>query len=100
MNIQITSRKFRAKDSLNNFIKDELNRLKKFNADIMDANVILSFQHNTNSIKAAEITLHVPGKVFKAEEESDDFRKSVSSATQKLERQLKKLKTKRLAKSR
>lgn len=100
MNIQITSRKFRAKDSLNDFIKEELNKLTKFNSDIMDANVVLSFLHNNNSVKAAEITLHVPGKVFKAEDNSDDFRKSVSSAATKLERQLRKLKTKRLAKSR
>ena len=100
MNIQITSRKFRAKESLNDFIKDELNKLTKFNSEIMDVNVVLSFQHNTNSIKRAEITLHVPGKVFTADETSDDFRKSVSVATNKLERQLRKLKTKRLAKSR
>lgn len=100
MNIQITSRKFRAKESLTDYIKDELNRLTKFNSDILDVNVILSFLHNENSIKSAEIVLQVPGKTFSAADSSDDFRKAVSSATDKLERQLRKLKTKRLAKSR
>jgi len=100
MNIQITSRKFRAKDSLNNYIKGELNGLTKFNADILDANVVLSFLHNQNSVKNAEITLQVPGKTFTAQDSSDDFRKSVSSVVGKLERQLRKLKTKRLSKAR
>jgi len=100
MNIQITSRKFRAKDSLTSYTKDEIQKLTKFNPDIMDANVVLSFLHNNNSIKSAEITLHVPGKVFKADETSDDFRKSISIAASKIERQLRKLKTKRLAKTR
>lgn len=97
MNIQITSRKFKARDSLNTFIKDEVQRLSKFNHEIMDANVILSFLHSNNSVKSAEIVLSVPGKVFKAEENTDDFKKSVSAATEKIARQLKKLKTKRLA---
>lgn len=100
MNIQITSRKFTAKDSLNDFIKNEVQKLSRFNSDIMDANVVLSFLHNNNSIKSAEITLHVPGKVFKAVDTTEDFRKSISSAASKLERQLRKLKTKRLAKTR
>jgi len=97
MNIQITSRKFKARDSLNAFIKDEVQRLSKFNQDIMEANVVLSFLHNNNSVKSAEIVLHVPGKTFSADENSDDFKKSVSLATEKIERQLRKLKTKRLA---
>ena len=35
MNIKITSRKFKAKDSLKSFIKSEINSLKKFNDNIM-----------------------------------------------------------------
>lgn len=97
MNIQITSRKFKARESLNDFIKDEVQKLTKFNSDIMDANVILSFLHNNNNVKSAEIVLHVPGKVLQADEQSDDFKKSVSAATEKIERQLRKLKTKKLA---
>ena len=100
MNIQITSRKFTAKDSLKDFIKDEVQKLSRFNSDIMDANVVLSFLHNNNSVKSVEMTLHVPGKVFKANDATEDFRKSISSAASKIERQLRKLKTKRLAKTR
>jgi len=55
MNIQITARKFKAHDTLKDFIKDEVTSLSRFNDDIIDADVILSYQNNQNSIKKAEI---------------------------------------------
>ncbi len=98
MNIQITSRKFRAKESLKDQVKSELKSLEKIYDDILDANVILSYTHPKDSIKTVEIQLQIPGKVLTASETSDDFRKSLSAAVGKLERQLIKHKTKRMAK--
>ena len=100
MNVQITSRKFKAKESLKETIKDELNSLKKYNDDILDANVILSYTHNKDSIKNVEITIGVPGRTFAANEDSDDFGKALSKTITKLEKQLRTLKSKRIAKSR
>lgn len=97
MNITITARKFRAKDSLKDFISSKLTSLEKYNNDIMDANVILSYIHNKDSIKSAEVILQVPGKVISATEESEEFTKSIDLVMDKLSRQLKKYKTKRLA---
>ncbi len=98
MNIQITSRKFRAKESLKEQVKSELKSLEKIYDDILDANVILSYTHPKDSIKTVEIQLQIPGKVLTASESSDDFRKSLSAVVNKLERQLIKHKTKRMAK--
>lgn len=95
MNISITARKFKALDSLKEFISDEVMSLEKYYDDIMNAEVILSFQHNQNSIKVAEIILTVPGQVLKATDETEEFKKSVTSCVEKLGRQLEKLKTKR-----
>ena len=95
MNISITARKFKALDSLKDFINGEVLSLEKFYDDIMKAEVILSFQHNQNSTKTAEIILNVPGQVLKATEDSEDFKKSVTLCVEKLGRQLDKLKTKR-----
>lgn len=95
MNITITARKFKAHDSLKSFIKDEVSTLEKFNYDILSADVILSYQNVNNSIKITEIVLQVPGQTFSATASTDDFKKSINSAVEKLERQLKKLKTKR-----
>lgn len=96
MNISITARKFKAHRSLKEFIKDEISSLKKFNDDIIHADVILSFQNQRDSIKKAEIVLHIPGQTLNAAEYSDDFKKSISSSVDKLLRQLKTLKSKRI----
>ncbi|GBD89556.1 sigma 54 modulation protein / S30EA ribosomal protein [bacterium BMS3Abin04] len=98
MNIQITSRKFRAKDSLKDYIKKELKSLERINEDIIDANIILSYTHLKDSIKNVEMQLIVPGKVLTASDESDEFKKSITKVKLKLEKQLKTLKSKRLAK--
>ena len=100
MNIQITSRKFKAKDSLKDFITAEVQSLERFNDSILESNVVLSFLHNKDSVKNAEIVLQVPGKVLSAESSSEEFTKSIKESVQKLERQLKKHKTKQISSKR
>jgi putative sigma-54 modulation protein len=95
MNIKITARKFKARETLKDYVKDEVKSLVKFNDDIISADVILSFQNSHDSIKKAEITLHIPGQTLVATEESDEFTKSVNASVIKLSRQLKTLKSKR-----
>ncbi len=95
MNITITARKFKARETLKDHIKDEVKSLLKFNDNIISADVILSFQNSHDSIKKAEISLHIPGQTLIAAEESDEFTKSVTAASAKLLRQLKTLKSKR-----
>jgi putative sigma-54 modulation protein len=96
MNIKITSRKFRAKESLKEFIRGEVNVLEKYNDEIISADVILSFTHLKDSIKTAEINLTVPKKVITVETSSEEFEKSVTLSVEKIRKQLTKLKTKRL----
>jgi len=95
MNIIITARKFKARETLKDYVKDEVKSLLKFNDSIISADVILSFQNSHESVKKAEITLHIPGQTLIAAEESDEFTKSVSAVVAKLLRQLKTLKSKR-----
>jgi putative sigma-54 modulation protein len=95
MNITITARKFKARETLKDHVNDEVKSLLKFNDDIISADVILSYQNSHDSVKKAEISLKIPGQVLVATEETDEFTKSVSAVTQKLIRQLKKLKSKR-----
>jgi putative sigma-54 modulation protein len=97
MNIQITSRKFRAKDSLKEFIEAEIGSLEKISDDILNVDVILSFQNQKDSIKEAEIIVKVPHRTLKATKTSDDFKKSIGLAVDKLERQIKRIKTKRIS---
>lgn len=96
MNIKITARKFKARESLKDFIKEEITNLQKFNDDIIDVDVILSYQNQFKSVKNVEIVLKVPGHTLAVNESSDEFTKAVSLAVDKLERQLKKIKTRQI----
>jgi len=95
MNIKITARKFKARETLKDYVKDEVKSLLKFNDSIISAEVVLSFLNSHDSIKKAEISLRIPRQTLIAAEESDEFTKSVSVAVAKLLRQLKTLKSKR-----
>lgn len=97
MNISITARKFKAHQTLKKHIEDEVNSLKKYNDDIMNAEIIMSYHNAKDSLKISEIILQVPGQILKASEESDDFAKSVSASVEKLGRQLVKLKSKKIS---
>lgn len=97
MNIKITSRKFRAKESTKAFIQEEVGALDKYYDSILDTDVILSFENlkdSSESVKTAEIILQIPGKVLTATESADEFNKAVSAAVEKMIKQLKKVKTK------
>lgn len=96
MNIQITSRKFRAKNSLKDFIREGIKDLEKYNDEIISVDVILSFTHLKDSIKTAEFKLSVPKKIITVTSESEEFEKSVTLSLDKIKKQLRKLKTKRL----
>jgi putative sigma-54 modulation protein len=100
MNIQITARKFKAHDTLKDFIKDELSSLEKFNDEIISADVILSFQNIANSIKKVEVVLNIPGQTLNAADQTEDFKTAAISVTEKLRRQLEKVKSKRVSKTR
>lgn len=94
MNITITSRKFKARESLKDYINEQVESLEKFHDDILDVEAILSFTNSNNSIKTCELIIKVPGTVITATEDSDEFEKSVRAAIDKASRQLRKLKTK------
>lgn len=100
MNIQITARKFKAHDTLKEYIKDELSLLEKFNDDIISADVILSYQNNSNSIKKVEVVLNIPGQTLNAADQTEDFKTATVSVTEKLRRQLETIKSKRASKTR
>lgn len=92
MRITITARHFKAPESLKAFVRSEVSRLEKYYGRPMSSEVILSWQ-KLNQV--AEIKLKVARQDLTAVEKSEQMRKSVALAAEKLERQLKKLKDKR-----
>jgi putative sigma-54 modulation protein len=94
MDTHFTARKFRARAELKTYALGAVQKLDKFYDGIVRADIILSFERTTKSVKKAEINLHVHGSVLSAQEGSEEFHKSIDLAIEKLERQLDKYKTK------
>lgn len=98
MDIHFTARRFKAHQELRDHALSSLKKLDKYYDGIVRSDVILSYEHNRNSTKIAEINLRVFGVVLTAKEKSEDFYKSLDLAVEKLERQLDRYKTKLRAK--
>lgn len=86
-----TARHYKAPDDLKHFAEGEVLRLKKYYDGIIDCEIILDYEKQT---QIAEIKISVNGQTLKAIEKSENIRKSITLATNKLERQLKKYKGK------
>jgi ribosomal subunit interface protein len=94
MKINITSRHFKAHETLQNYIKEKLEDLNKYDELIMHADVILAYNKPPHEIKHCEIILKLRDKMLTAKEKSDDFTKSFDLTFDKIETQLQKHKDK------
>ncbi|MFP4369044.1 MAG: ribosome hibernation-promoting factor, HPF/YfiA family [Candidatus Kapaibacterium sp.] len=66
---------------------------RKFHEDIISTNV----EFINEAIKTVQFTLHIQGATIVGKDSTDDFHKSLNEASEKVKRQLKKWKTKRIA---
>jgi putative sigma-54 modulation protein len=94
MQFHFTARKFKAHATLREKASEAVNRLPKYYDGIVRGDVVLGYERPSNSIKWAEVSIHVHGTVLTATEKSEDFAKSLDLAMAKLERQLTKYKSK------
>lgn len=92
--INITSRHFKAHETLQDYIQNNIENLSKYNEEILHADVILSFEKAVNSIKHCEIIVKLKDKILTTKESADEFNKAVDKAINKIEVQLKKYKDK------
>lgn len=91
MRVSVSARHFKASDKLQEFAAQEVMRLKKFYENILDGEIVLSWQKGN---KTSEINLNVNGTKLTATEVSDDFYKCIPKTVDKLERQLRRYKDK------
>ena len=94
MEVHFTARKFRARKEVRDDAVQSVRKLAKYYDGIMRADVVLSYERASQSVKVVEINLHVYGALLAAKEKSEEFRKSIDLAIGKIERQLAKYKTK------
>ena len=98
MQINFTARRFKAHDDIKQHAIEAVEKLSRHFDGIVHADIILSYERASNSIKTAEINLHVHGVILSAKQKSEDYFKSIDAVTMKLGTQLEKYKTKLRAK--
>lgn len=94
MDINFTARRFRAHPDIKEYAMDEVKKMDKLYDGILRAEIILFYERGVNSLKTAEINLHVYGTMLTAHERTNDYIKSVDGAIDKLSTRLKKYKSK------
>ena len=87
MNIEITARHFTASHQLKELIHEKINKVKKFNSNIMSCHIILTKENNGENV---EIIARAKGYDFAAHENADVFERSLVNAIDKISIQIKK----------
>ena len=100
MNTTVTSRHFKAHDTLVEYAEGAVAKLERYYDGIRKCEVKLSFEKARNSVKVAEIILSVYKTKITSIQTSEDFNKSIDGATEKVLAQLKKYKERLRAKDR
>ncbi len=90
MRIVYTSRNIEITDALKNLTEDKLEKIDKYFEEDIEIHVTYRVQNKTDT---AEITIHLPGTILRSEESTDDMYESIDNAVEKLERQIRKYKT-------
>ena len=92
MRITITGKNLTVTEDLKNRIEKKLGKMDRYFRQEVDATVRLTQEKNLRDI--AEITITVGGIMLRAEETSDDIIKSADRAVDKIERQIRRHRTK------
>ncbi|MBQ2639678.1 MAG: ribosome-associated translation inhibitor RaiA [Bacilli bacterium] len=97
MEIIIHGDKIKVTDAMKEYIKEKLQKLDKYleNSDNVRANVIVKVKNYTQRV---EITIPLKTFILRSEEQQEDFYAAVDKTIDKLERQIRKNKTKMMSK--
>lgn len=97
MEIIIRGDKMKITEAMNNYINEKLGRLDKYleNSDTVHANVIVKVRNHEQKV---EITIPLKSYILRSEETKEDFYAAVDKTIDKLERQVRKNKTRLMSK--
>lgn len=94
MKIQVHSIHFDADRKLIEFVEQRIGKLQTYYDRMTDGEVFLRLNNEGVNNKTVEIRINVPGKQLFAKEQAKSFEAAADLATEALENQLKKFKTK------
>ena len=93
MKINIRAKDFEVTDSIKSYVEEKASKLNKYiNKEDMEVNVVLSGNKNTAYI--TEFTLNTGALYIRTEEKNPDLYATIDLAIDKIERQIRKNKTK------
>ncbi|NOZ61939.1 MAG: ribosome-associated translation inhibitor RaiA [Calditrichaeota bacterium] len=92
MRVTFTARHYKSSPRLKEYAESEVQRLEKFFDGIISCEIVLDYQKD---IQIAEINVIVHGQQLTVMEKSEEIRKSIDLAVDKMERQLKRYKEKK-----
>lgn len=97
MNILIRGEKVEVTKSIENYIKEKLQRLDKYieNSDKVKATVVINVINHNQKV---EVTIPLKNFILRAEETQEDLYAAVDIVVDKIERQIRKNKTKLMSK--
>ncbi|MGG6725233.1 UNVERIFIED_CONTAM: ribosome-associated translation inhibitor RaiA, partial [Salmonella enterica subsp. enterica serovar Weltevreden] len=82
-------------DAMRDYVQEKLSRLDRYNDQITDARVTLTVRdvRDADRRNRVEVQLNVPHGIIRAEEHHQDMYAAIDRASDVLERQLRKFKT-------
>ncbi len=97
---KLIGRNVEVTDAMRNYAEEKLEKLSRFSDHIVDAKVVMSYATDGNSAQPAkvEVQLNLPHGIVRAEESGQDTYAATDMVVEKLERQLKRFKERKLAK--
>ncbi len=97
MEIIIRGDKMKITEAMSNYVNEKLGRLDKYleNSDVVRANVIVKVRNHEQKV---EITIPLKSYILRSEETKEDFYAAVDKTIDKLERQVRKNKTRLMSK--
>ena len=94
MQVTVTGRHYEVTPALRSYVDARLSRLDRYKDKIQSAHVILSAEKHRYG---AEIVLHTEGKELTSSEISEDMYSAIDAVSDKIEKQLRRLKRRRTA---
>ncbi|MEZ5338782.1 MAG: ribosome-associated translation inhibitor RaiA [bacterium] len=102
MEITTKARNAEINDDLELYANRKIEKLSKYNNRLQNATIVFedgASKDNTRS-RRVEVVVNVPGQTLVSEDEAESFYIAVDGAADKMKRQLRKLKTRRVGKQR
>ncbi|MCH7472575.1 ribosome-associated translation inhibitor RaiA [bacterium] len=102
MQITIKGKNCEIPDELREYTESKISKLTRYLSRLQSASVVFTENASKNRERSyrSEVVAHAPGQTLKIEEERESFQVAIDAAVDKLKRQLKKLKTKRIDRTR